>query len=303
MKRVLIVGVSSFIGSHLVVRLRKSFRVFGTYYRHKPVLDGVLPFYLQIAPDLRSDQLVKSLKPDFLIYCVGIADNKLCEQDPMGTHFVNAEAPVILARIMQEIGGQFIFLSSAKVFSGVKGSYKEEESTSPLNIYGKSKEMAEELLDSLDNVISLRLGTPFGIGAHGQNSILNRLLLRLKSGQPTSYICDEQRSFYGVTDLANAIACVLEDQKDLRGLYHVSNSERHSYYDFATSVASCFGYCRKLVTPISGEQFSKDIGSTEKRGKDISLNGSLFQHKFHFKVDSMEDSIFRLKEALGRGAQ
>lgn len=302
MKRILIVGVSSFLGSHLAIALRQKYRLFGTFHRHHPRIEPVTAFRLEIKPGAPIEDFVRFANPDVLIYCPGVASFRQCEKDPITSQFVNGEAPIVFAQAMEDLQRPMVFFSSSKVFSGNHGRYREEDARDPQTAYGKAKEWAERRLVSLGNTITLRLGTLFGVGALGQDGIIVRLIKDLQKNTPTPYICDEYRSFVGVEEVARAVEKVIESPMD-PGLFHVSHSGRASYHDLACTVAREFGYSTHGLSSITGVDFSHKTGSNESRGTDLSLDGALFSHKYALTIATMEDSIRHWKERLQNGLQ
>src|ERR1700722_12707583 len=125
MKRVLIIGSSSFIGVNLAIRLRKDYRVFGTHYRNRPHVDGLTSFPLSLRPDRPLNDFLSLLKTSVIVYAAAIVNDPDVEKNPELAKFVNAEGPLICARYLEPTGGRLVFLSSSKVFSGEDGDYEE----------------------------------------------------------------------------------------------------------------------------------------------------------------------------------
>ncbi len=303
MKKVLIVGVSSFIGSNLAAVLRNHFRVFGTFHRRRPKLNGVPCFSHPIPSNKHADELLKLVNPDAVIYCPGIAANRDCQANPLLALHLHAEYPDALAAQMEERKGQFFYLSSSKVFDGESGGYREDDPVNPRTVYGKTKARGEELLQRHAGVFILRLGTIFGMGSYGQNSILNRVWKEIASGKEQRYISDEMRSFYGVEYIGAAIRHLLQLGPEYSGLYHLSHSKKESYYGFAKAVADTFKLPSSALVPVTGETFSTKVGSDEARGRDISMSGMSFERRFGIACPTLEESLDSIRANLRLGVQ
>lgn len=303
MKKVLIVGVSSFVGSNLAVVLRDHFRVFGTFHRRRPKVTGVPCIQYSITPSNSLSQLLDLVKPDAVIYCPGMAGFRDCQADPLAALYLHAEAPAALAGMMEDRKGQFFYFSTAKVFGGESGSYQEEDTANPHTVYGKTKARGEELLLRYNGVFVLRLGTVFGMGSLGQNSILNRTWRELVSGKECRFISDELRSFYSVEYVAAAVRHLLYLDTDYGGLFHLSHSKRESYYDFAKALALTFGLPTAGMVPVTGKDFSTATDSDEARGRDLSLIGTEFERRFGIPCPSMEQSLNTVRANLRLGVQ
>src|SRR5688572_4346974 len=99
MKKILVLGASSFLGSNLCMALRKRYVVYGTRATRPVRVDGVPVVKLTIAPESAStvQEVVNRIRPDLVIYCPAIRAESRCKENPMEALFVNAEAAAIAA--------------------------------------------------------------------------------------------------------------------------------------------------------------------------------------------------------------
>jgi len=245
---------------------------------------------------------VKVFKPDVVVYCSAIIDERICERDPQQTLFVNIEAPALFAQSMAKFGGKFIYLSSSKVFSGTKGNYSEADHPQPQGLYGQSKLRAEEELSIYESSYSLRLSTIFGLGREGQrSSMLNRILRSLWSKEETRFINDEYRTFVGATEVARAVASII-DSRSNGGVFHLSNGERDTYYSFAKAVGNAFGLPTDHFIPIKGAEFhGENAMAGGKRGADLTLSGDRFSEVFGMRVEGPFATLEKICRQLREG--
>src|SRR5258708_7866363 len=122
-QKVLIVGASGLIGSNFAYHLRRHYRVFGTYHYRIPRIDNVIYFRFGLSAAAPIREFIRVIRPDAIIFCAAITDLAACEKDPSKIAFVNSVAPASFASAAAEYGCRFIFLSSAKLFSGEEGNY------------------------------------------------------------------------------------------------------------------------------------------------------------------------------------
>lgn len=297
MKRVLIVGASSMIGSQLAIALRKRNRVWGTYHAHRPGLNGVGLFHLPLTAAGPIRDLVRTLKPQITVYCAAILDE---QADRRLALMVNSEAAEIFAQEMTSLGGGLLFLSSSKVFSGAKGDYTEEDQTDATSLYGQMKLQAEHRLAQFENTFCLRLGSVFGLSQR-PNAFLNRLLRDLVVGKQVPLIRDELRSFYSVDDVCGACVRVIEHDPFPDGVFHLGGVSKDSYHSFGSALVRAFGLDEGLVRAVRGAEFSPALGTAAHRGSDLSLVGDAFSGRFGYRVHAIEDSLMRLKTLLKHG--
>lgn len=302
MKKVFIVGMSSFIGSSLAVYLRKHYRVYGTYSTYKPQIDNVISFKLTLKPTDHIDELIRFISPDVVIYCAAMNNENECINQPALALYVNGEAPQLFARAIENIGGRFIFLSTSKVFSGEKGSYTESDPPRPQSTYGRTKYRAEESIKGRDNTFILRLGTAFGLASYGQRSFLNRMLYALWRKEELNLISNEHRSFFSVEELAKAVGVIIDVDIGYSGIYHIGGDTKDTYYSFMSKVASIFHIPHSLLKPVEGD-FYNDSSTFQgkRRGQDLSLCHKHFSDTFHHQFLDPEHSIERLCDQLKNG--
>jgi dTDP-4-dehydrorhamnose reductase len=305
MKRVLIVGISSFVGSGIALYLRRHYRIFGTYARHRPKLDGIVSLRCPLTPEAPIEALVALLKPDAVVYCAGQVDNQRCERETKETLFLNVEAPARFAHAVDLIGGRLVYLSTSKVFSGERGNYREDDVPRPLGAYAATKFRGEIELHRYENTFILRLGTIFGLGsAHQKSALVSRILRQLWSKEPTGFIFDEYRSFLAVDQVGVAVGSVLDTSLEAAGTYHLSTGERDTYYTFACRLAQAFAGGHEHFKQISGVEFSGPQAlSGGRRGADLTLAGEQFRKTFSVDFDSLDRSLEKIRQQLATGTQ
>jgi dTDP-4-dehydrorhamnose reductase len=301
MQRVLLIGASSFVGSHIALALREDYEVIGTHYSNRIRVNGIAPLRMALKNTDTVVDWVRVLQPDITIYCAAVVDDSKIQKDPLTALTVNTEAPIVLAEEMRRMDGKFIFLSTSKVFSGEgDGNYSELTEPSPTGAYGKSKRRAEEAFEMMTGAYILRLGTIYGLGTFQQStSIIDRILRPLWAKERQRLIYDEYRSFFSGEQVGRAIRLVLSTSNDTSGIYHLAATEKDSYYSFAKALANCFGLPSETLVPIKGLEFSgKQAASGGPRGADLSLNGNKFCETFNVKWEELTESLYRLQEQL-----
>lgn len=91
----------------------------------------------------RLEILLKALKPDFVVNCIGIV-----KQSPLTTNYaetiaINALLPHQLEGLGTALGFKLIHISTDCVFDGKKGMYRENDFSNATDLYGKSKYLGE----------------------------------------------------------------------------------------------------------------------------------------------------------------
>jgi len=160
------------------------------------------------------------------------------------------------------------YVSTDYVFSGEKGSYREEDEPDPLNFYGKTKLEGEKIVASsgLDYLIA-RTSVIYGARpARGKVNFALWVLEKLKKDEQINALVDQ---YVSPTLNTNLAAMLLEAcEKRVFGTYHTAGATRVSRYGFALELAKTFDYDKSLVK----EAHMRDMKWAAKRPMDSSLN-------------------------------
>jgi dTDP-4-dehydrorhamnose reductase len=152
---------------------------------------------------------------------------------------VNAEAIGYLSLACKKYSAKFIHISTDYVFDGTATEpYKEEDETNPVNFYGLTKLMGEELALS-NHPGSIVIRTSWVYSSYGSNFV--KTMLRLMSEKSAINVVNDQ---YGsptyARDLAEAILQIIKSSTTSilapGGIYHFSNSGAISWFDFASAI-------------------------------------------------------------------
>jgi dTDP-4-dehydrorhamnose reductase len=170
--------------------------------------------------------------------------------------------PEKLARACADAGIKLVTFSSDLVFDGQLGrAYRENDEVCPANVYGLSKAKAEqEVLGALDEALVIRTSAFFG--PWDKYNFAWNTLSALARGEPVEAGRNTSVSPTYVPDLCHATLDLLVDGE--KGIWHLANQGKLSWYEFATQMAECAGYDPSLVTPI--EDVPANTALTSARG-------------------------------------
>lgn len=156
-KKILVVGGAGYIGSHMTQLLLDKGLIPVIFDRVKLRPQQRLPKIAFIKGDLRSfkdiDQAIKKTKPDLIMYFAGLIIAPESNVDPVKYLDNNVLAAVNLLKAMHANGiNKIIFSSTAAVYGNPKSvPIKETEGLKPINTYGYTKLMFEQMLQSMAN--------------------------------------------------------------------------------------------------------------------------------------------------------
>lgn len=126
-----------------------------------------------------------------------------------------------------------IYVSTAYVFDGDKKEmYTEEDVANPIEWYGKTKWLAEKVVEkSSATWTTLRIDQPFRSDAFEKVDTLHRIMAGIKDASLYPQFTDHYFGPTYVNDFAKVLDFVIRTSPT--GLFHASSGESWSDYDFA----------------------------------------------------------------------
>ena len=215
-------------------------------------------------PDL-CQKYIKKINPDLLINCAAYTNVDKAEKNRKLAYLINSLSVKYLAKSIKEINSKFIQLSTDYVFDGSKNMpYLPEDLKSPINVYGETKSLAEEIINEIfkDDQNGIIIRTSWLMGPTGKNFALKMLNL-LSSNEKIDVINDQIGSPTTTFNLAKA--CWKSISFHLKGklnhsIFHFSNEGEASWFEIAVEIekiAKDLGLLDKkiLINPISSSEY------------------------------------------------
>jgi dTDP-4-dehydrorhamnose reductase len=193
------------------------------------------------------------LNPSHIVNCGAYTQVDKAEEESELANLINAQAVGVIAKFASERKIPFVHISTDYVFDGTSNSpYLEDNKVNPQSIYGESKALGEkETLEN--NPESYILRTAWVYGEYG-NNFPKVIAKKLRNNESLNVVNDQIGSPTWTFDLASAIIEILE-KKPAPGIYHVTNSESCSWFEFAQAIAKTINVDGKLVKPTNSKSF------------------------------------------------
>ena len=187
-------------------------------------------------------------KPDVVINCAAWTDVDGCEEAPDKAFSANGYSVGILKECTEKFNSRLVQISTDYVFDGTKNSpYTENDLPNPLNIYGHSKLLGEQLAGEE----SLVIRTSWIFSRNGHN-ILQTILALLEKDSELRFVNDQIGNPTYSYDLAAVILKLIDSSAT--GLFHVTNADSVSWYELAVKVAKLTGKNPERIVPIATEE-------------------------------------------------
>lgn len=280
MKKILIIGVSGLTGYQLANLTKNSYDVYGTYNKRNIDINDCEIFHLNKNDKDKINSIFNEIKPEIVIDCAALHNVDYCENNRDKTLEVNLEAPKYIASQCKQINSRFVYISTDYVFDGsLNRPYTERDKPNPLNFYGTSKWKTEQEIMKIGGSYAIaRTSLIFGWNPYeisGEKSSSGKsqnfviwALNKLRNKEPLKIVTDQ----YSTPTFANNLAEMLISlaEMDVNGIYHTAGKTCLNRYDFTIEIAEVFGIDKKLIAPVTSDEFNQIAERPLKPCLDVS---------------------------------
>lgn len=286
-KRLLVTGVSGFLGWNVVKVAKESYYVSAHHRSQNPEIDGIISYQADLSIEKEVVKMLDAAEPEIIIHCAAASHPNFCELNPVESRKGNVIANEILSKQCADRGIKLVFTSSDLVFDGTKGNYAEDDERNPIMLYGEHKAMAEDIiLKNAPESAICRMPLMFGPRGKVGMSFIQGFIEKFKAGESLGLFYDEIRNTLYADDAANGLLLAAEH---VSGVLHLGGKEALSRYDFGLKMADAFGFDKALISRIS----NGDIKMAAPRAKDASMNCSM-AFASGFKPKLVEDRLHEM---------
>ena len=209
---------------------------------------------------------------------------------------LNATAPENLAKVMKEVGGLLVHISTDYVFGGdpYNTPCREDQKGTPTGVYGLTKLHGEQKIQAVGcHYIIIR--TAWLYSEFGHNFV--KTMLSLTATKPQlKVVFDQTGTPTYAGDLADVIFDIVENRKfeGNDGIYHFSNEGVCSWYDFTKKIAELAGNTACDIEPCHSDEFPSPV----KRPAYSVLDKTKIKETFGVKIPYWEDSVRKVVATL-----
>lgn len=259
--RILITGVSGFVGRHLANRLleQKDIVVAGTGRatgrpEHLPTALQYLP--LDLLNPVAVLDVVTAFQPDIVIHSAAMSKPNDCEVQQALCYAVNVQATQHVVDACTANNCRLLFMSTDFVF-GDDGPFAEDDAYNAVNYYGQSKVLAEAVVKNSGLHWSIvRTVLVYGPQLPGLHPTFPQWVWgNLQQGKPIRVFTDQYRTATYVADLVDGIAAIT--MQNATGVFHLCGEEIFTPFDIAQLVAVHGGFDTQLVQPVTRAEFTE----------------------------------------------
>ena len=202
---------------------------------------------------------IASFRPDVVIHAAAWTNVDGCAREPERAYRVNALGTQNVALACAACDAVMLYVSTNEVFDGAGAApYREWDSPSPINPYGKSKAAGEWFVRHLLNRFYIaRTAWLYAPGGRNFPHRIIQLADEVLAGQRDALrvVTDEVGNPTYAQDLAAAIAALI--QSEAYGIYHLTNAGFCSRYNFACEILRVSGRAIVPIEPITLNEFRR----------------------------------------------
>lgn len=267
----LITGANGLLGQKLVERLLKkgSFNILATG-RGRSRLPNEWKGYTYVQMDITDPRQIYEVfskyKPKVIVHCASMTNVDQCETDREDCYDQNVKAVSYLTKACEIHKTHLVHLSTDFIFDGENGPYKENDLPNPINYYGETKLLSEQIVkgSSIDWAI-VRTGLVYGLtNDMSRSNIVLWVKSALENGKDLKLVDDQLRTPTLAEDLAEG--CILIAEKQATGVFNISGNDFLTPYDMALETAKFFKLDETKIEKADSTTFSQTAKRPLKTG-------------------------------------
>jgi dTDP-4-dehydrorhamnose reductase len=241
--KILITGSSGMLGRDMHRVLVRDNIVYGVDIVSNPEIKDSNEFLGDLTDSRFLNHVLMSVSPQIIIHCAAIVNLKQCEENRVLTNALHLD---VTKQLVEYDSAKIIFISTDSVFNGERGGYKEEDIPSPLNYYGESKLLGEDIVRKNSNNLIIRTNI-FGFRKPLLDSLAEWAIKSLVDNKSISGYTDIYFNGIYTKHLAEIIKILISSK--VSGIYHVASVNELSKYSFLKYLHTVLIPDKNLILP------------------------------------------------------
>ncbi|CAI3461775.1 dTDP-4-dehydrorhamnose reductase [Enterococcus cecorum] len=236
---------------------------------------------------------ITNLKPTVIYHCAAYtAVDKAEDEGKALDEKINVDGTRNVALAAKEVGATLVYISTDYVFDGKlkDGEYPVDAPINPLNEYGRTKALGEKAVQEImDDYYIIR--TSWVFGKYGHNFVFT--MQKLAETRDELTIVNDQFGRPTWTRTLAEFMYFVIDQKAPFGIYHLSNDNACSWYEFAKEILKDTDV---KVSPVTSEQFPQKATRPQYSVMDLSKAKAL-----GFHIPTWQEALQGMLQAAAQG--
>ena len=212
-------------------------------------------------------KFITDMKPEIIYHCAAYtAVDKAEDEGKELDEKINVEGTRNVAEAAKAAGATLIYISTDYVFERKKkeGMYQVDDTTNPLSEYGRTKLLGEKAVqETMDDYYIIRTSWVFGIYGHNFIYTMQKLA---KTHDRLTVVNDQFGRPTWTRTLAEFMVFVIEKKAPF-GIYHLSNENSCSWYEFAKEILKDTDV---EVAPVTSDEYPQKATRPQYSIMDLS---------------------------------
>jgi dTDP-4-dehydrorhamnose reductase len=210
---------------------------------------------------------IKEVQPTVIFHCAAYtAVDKAEDEGKDLDEKINVDGTKNVAMAAEAVGATFIYISTDYVFDGTKkeGQYATDDQVNPQNEYGRTKLLGEEAVQAIMSKYYI-IRTSWVFGQYGHNFVFT--MQRLAKEHDTLTVVNDQFGRPTWTRTLAEFMTYVINQDAPKGIYHLSNDNSCSWYEFAKEILKDTDV---TVKPVTSAEFPQKATRPQYSVMDLS---------------------------------
>jgi dTDP-4-dehydrorhamnose reductase len=292
---ILLTGAAGLLGFRLVEALAPHGDIIAVVHSHKltaPAHSGVTFACCDLTDRNETALLLRRYSPKTVINCAAMTDVDGCEDKPDLARAINCGIVENILSEAEPFDTRFVQLSTDYIFDGMSGPYPEDAVPNPVNVYGRTKLEAEQLVnDWPGSKLIVRTSALYDCLDSGKANLFASTYCRLRRSESVVSASDAYCNPIWTQNLAHAVAEAAST--DAEGVLNVAGPVYLSRYDFSLIVATKYGFAPQLVRAAVLGSMGRRASRPLLAGLDSSKAISLLNTRLLSPLETLSDPLFQ----------
>jgi dTDP-4-dehydrorhamnose reductase len=287
---ILLTGGSGLLSVNWFYSKNNEYIVYLGLNERKIHLDNCEVIFLDFFSEESLMKQIDSLNPSIIIHTAGLTSVEKCENNPELAFHINVEISSMVANVTKRLGIRLVHISTDHLFEGNVSMLTEEAPRKAINIYGKTKALAESKIEEI-NPEALIIRTNFyAWGPSYRKSFSDYIIESLRNKKFISLFDDVYYTPILAENLINTVHELLK--KNEKGIFNIVSDDRISKYDFGLLIAEEFGLDKSYIERCSLQSKSNLV----RRPYDMSLSNQKIKELLCRNLGTVKQHIAKLHE-------
>lgn len=229
---------------------------------------------------------IKEVQPTVIFHCAAYtAVDKAEDEGKELDEKINVGGTKNVAMAAEAVGATLIYISTDYVFDGTKkeGRYATDDQVNPQNEYGRTKLLGEEAVQAIMSKYYI-IRTSWVFGQYGHNFVFT--MQRLAKEHETLTVVNDQFGRPTWTRTLAEFMTYVINQDAPKGIYHLSNDNSCSWYEFAKEILKDTDV---TVKPVTSAEFPQKATRPQYSVMDLSKAKAI-----GFKIPTWQEALKNL---------